>query len=96
MVSICGKIKPKTRIDEDLSSEKKNEEQSVLRLESMRKAEEILGKYKNSLHRQTNSLSTMPWLVHSINEIINKPNKTIKRHKVKIENTKRAAEYNAK
>ena len=35
-------------------------------------------------------------MVHTINEITTKSNKKIKKHKVKFENTTRAAEYNAK
>ena len=91
-----GRMELRLKDEEGWSSDEDSGEQSALALDSMKKAEEIIGKYKNTLHRQTNLLSTMSWLVHTINEITKKPNKTIKRHKVKFENTKRAAEYNAK
>ena len=94
-VSSRGNIKPKTRKHESWSSEEENEEQSVLRLKSMKKEDEILGKYKSILYRQTNPLSTMSWLVDSINEIVNKP-KNNQKAQCKVRKYKTSDKNNAK
>jgi hypothetical protein len=77
----------------DEEEEEVSEEQKV---EAMLKAERILGKYKNTEHLKKNPRSKVSWLVHAVNEVINSPVKQMKQHKLKFENTRRAAEYNAK
>ena len=62
----------------------------------MTNAERILSKYKNKLRLKANPQSKKSWLIHTINEITRTPNKKMKKHKIKFDDTPKSAKWNAK
>ena len=62
----------------------------------MKKATEIMSKFKTIKHVQSNPTSKDAWLIATIKSIIITSDKIILPHKYKFENTKDAAKHNTK
>ena len=62
----------------------------------MEKAENILSKYKNAIHKKIHTTSEMSWLIYTLKSIISTADKMMKPHNYKFENNQDAAKYNTK
>ena len=79
--------------EDDVLNEKLTEDEKV---QAMEKASKIMSKYKNNLHNNAHPHSQDSWLVHTIKKLLKSPNKSIKPHKYRFENTRDAAKFNTK
>ena len=62
----------------------------------MEKANKIMGKLKNDMHRINHPMSRDSWLMAAIKTVINSTDKIILPHKYRFENTREAAKHNTK
>ena len=79
--------------EDDVLNEKLTDDDKV---QAMEQASKIMSKYQNNLHISVHPHSQDSWLVHTIKQLLKSPNKNIKPHKYRFENTRDAAKHNTK
>ena len=77
--------------DDDILHENMSQETKI---QAMEKANKIMSKLHNDIHRKTNPTSHKSWLMATIRTIMNSTGKIILPHKYKFENTREAAKHN--